>query len=104
VEYSIILLEFANQRVREGLQVREAILQATWIRLRPIMMTSLTTWLALIPMAIGVGGGTANAPLARTIIGGVIAATVITLTVVPCLYVLIRRDKIPSANAEITGG
>jgi multidrug efflux pump subunit AcrB len=104
VEYSIILLEFANQRVREGLQVREAILQATWIRLRPIMMTSMTTWLALIPMAIGAGGGTANAPLARTIIGGVIAATVITLTVVPCLYVLIRRDKIPSANAEITGG
>jgi multidrug efflux pump subunit AcrB len=92
VEYSIILLEFANQRVREGMSILEAVKEATWIRLRPIMMTSMTTWLALIPMAIGLAGGEANAPLARTIIGGVLAATVLSLVVVPCLYVMVRRD------------
>ena len=92
VEYSIILLEFANQRVAEGQTVRDAISQATWIRLRPILMTSTTTWLALIPMAIGAAGGEANAPLARAIIGGVLAATVLSLTVVPCLYVMVTRD------------
>jgi multidrug efflux pump subunit AcrB len=93
VEYSIILLSFADQRVREGIPVRQAITEATWIRLRPIMMTSLTTWLALIPMAIGAAGGEANAPLARTIIGGVLAATALSLIAVPCLYVLFKREN-----------
>jgi HAE1 family hydrophobic/amphiphilic exporter-1 len=91
VEYSIILLEFANQRVRDGLSVRDAIREATWIRLRPILMTSLTTWLALVPMAIGAAGGEANAPLARAVIGGVLAATVLSLTVIPCMYVMVKR-------------
>ena len=91
VEYSIILLEFANQRVRDGLPVRDAIREATWIRLRPILMTSLTTWLALIPMAIGAAGGEANAPLARAVIGGVLAATVLSLIVIPCMYVMVKR-------------
>jgi multidrug efflux pump subunit AcrB len=102
VEYSIILLEFANRRVRDGLPVRRAIQEATWIRLRPILMTSLTTWLALMPMAIGAAGGEANAPLARTIIGGVLAASVLSIIVVPCLYSIVRReeDAKPSAVAE----
>ncbi|MCH8241921.1 MAG: efflux RND transporter permease subunit [Planctomycetes bacterium] len=91
VEYSIILLEFANQRVRDGLSVTDAIREATWIRLRPILMTSLTTWLALIPMAIGAAGGEANAPLARAVIGGVLAATVLSLIVIPCMYVMVKR-------------
>jgi multidrug efflux pump subunit AcrB len=93
VEYSIILLSFADQRVREGCSVKAAIVEATWIRLRPIMMTSLTTWLALLPMAIGMAGGEANAPLARTIIGGVLAATILSLIVVPCLYVMFKRQS-----------
>ncbi|MGI9458009.1 MAG: efflux RND transporter permease subunit [Aeoliella sp.] len=91
VEYSIVLVSFANQRVQEGLSVREAIVDAAKVRARPILMTSLTTWLALLPMAIGAGGGDANAPLARTIIGGVIAATLLTMLVVPCLYVIFKR-------------
>jgi len=104
VEYSIILVDFANQRVREGRSVLDAIKEATWIRLRPILMTSLTTWLALIPMAIGLAGGEANAPLARTIIGGVLAATVLSLVVIPCLYVMVRRDETPSPAAVPAGG
>jgi multidrug efflux pump subunit AcrB len=103
VEYSIILLDFANQRVEQGLSVREAVKEAAWIRLRPIMMTSLTTWLALIPMAIGFAGGEANAPLARTIIGGVLAATALTLVVVPCLYVMFKRENQPATAAVVAG-
>lgn len=91
VEYSIVLVDFANHRLEEGLSVKEAIIDATKVRVRPILMTSLTTWLALLPMAIGGFGGDANAPLARAIIGGVIAATVLTLLVVPCLYVIFKR-------------
>ena len=91
VEYSIVLVDFANHRVDEGASVRDAIMEAARIRLRPILMTSLTTWLALTPMAIGFGGGEANAPLARAIIGGVVGATVLSLLVVPCLYVMMKR-------------
>jgi multidrug efflux pump subunit AcrB len=103
VEYSIILLDFANRRVREGRPVRQAIKEATWIRLRPILMTSLTTWLALVPMAIGAAGGEANAPLARTIIGGVLAATLLSLVVIPCLYVMFRRDTGQSTDVVSVG-
>jgi multidrug efflux pump subunit AcrB len=91
VEYSIVLVDFANQRVREGDSPREAIINAAKVRLRPILMTSLTTWLALLPMAIGFGGGDANVPLARAIIGGVLGATVLSLLVVPCLYVMLKQ-------------
>lgn len=103
VEYSIILLDFANQRIRDGLSVHDAIRDAAWIRLRPILMTSLTTLLALIPMAIGFAGGEANAPLARTIVGGVLAATVLTMVVVPCLFVILRRDAKPLELPEVAG-
>ena len=91
VEYSIVLVDFANNRVNEGQPVRQAILEAARVRFRPIMMTSLTTWLALLPMAIGFRGAEATAPLARAIIGGVISATVLSLLVVPCLYVMLKR-------------
>ena len=91
VEYSIILVDFANRRVVEGVSVRDAIIDAGEVRLRPILMTSLTTVLAILPMAFGFGGGEANVPLARAIIGGVLAATVLTLFVVPCLYLVFKR-------------
>ena len=73
--------------------MREAILDAGRVRLRPILMTSFTTWLALLPMALGFGGSEANAPLARTIIGGVVGATALSLVVVPCLYVIMKRPR-----------
>ena len=92
VEYSIVMVDFANRRLQEGLSVRDAILDAAAVRLRPILMTSMTTWLALLPMAIGFGGGEANAPLARAIIGGVLGATILSLIVLPCLYVMFKRD------------
>ncbi|MFP6886586.1 MAG: efflux RND transporter permease subunit [Opitutales bacterium] len=91
VQYSVILVDFANRLVDRGMSVPDAARDATRIRLRPILMTSFAAWLALLPMAIGGPGVEANAPLARAIIGGVLAATVLTLTVVPCLYVLLKR-------------
>ena len=98
VEYSIVLVDFANRQVAQGTPVRGAILDAATVRLRPILMTSMTTWLALLPMAFGFGGSEANAPLARTIIGGVVSATFLSLLVVPCLYVILKRP----ANSEVT--
>ena len=92
VEYSIVLVDFANHHLEQHGSVKEAILEAAIVRLRPILMTSLTTWLALLPMAIGFGGSEANAPLARAIIGGVLGATLLSLLVVPCLYVIFKRQ------------
>jgi multidrug efflux pump subunit AcrB len=100
VEYSIILIDFANSRVTAGMPVRDAIIEAAQVRLRPILMTSITTWLALVPMAIGFGGGEANVPLARTIIGGVLGATVLTLIVVPCLYAMFKTPRQASTPPE----
>ncbi len=93
VEYTIVLLDFANLRLKEGADVKAAIVDAAMIRSRPILMTSLTTILALLPMAIGFAGGEADEPLARTIVGGVIAATLLPAFVVPCLYILVKRPK-----------
>jgi HAE1 family hydrophobic/amphiphilic exporter-1 len=90
VEYSIVLIDFANQRVNEGVSPTDAIIDAAKVRLQPILMTSLTTLLAITPMAVGFGGGDANIPLARAIIGGVLGATLLSLVVVPCLYVLMK--------------
>jgi len=100
VEYSIVLVDFANQRMAGGATPSEAILEAARVRVRPILMTSLTTWLALLPMAMGIFGGDANAPLARAIIGGVIAATVLSLIVVPCLYVLFKGSPLNSRGEK----
>jgi len=100
VEYTIVLLDFANGRLKEGATVEQAIVEAALVRFRPILMTSLTTILALLPMAIGFVGGEADVPLARTIVGGVIAATLLPKFVVPCLYVLLKRPKDTSEDMD----
>ncbi|MFT4571390.1 MAG: multidrug efflux pump subunit AcrB [Hyphomicrobiaceae bacterium] len=99
VEYGIILVDFANQRLSAGASIEEAAVEASSVRLRPILMTSLTTVLALAPMAAGIGGGEANIPLARAIIGGVLGATGLALFVLPCLYVVLKRLPNSDANA-----
>ena len=100
VEYTIVLLDFANHRISEGADPQQAIVNAAIVRFRPILMTSVTTILALLPMAIGFAGGEADVPLARTIVGGVIAATLLPKFVVPCLYVLIKRESKSETTAE----
>ncbi len=100
VEYAILLVDFARRREAEGATPREAVLDAAEARFRPILMTSLTTWVALVPMAIGGVGSESSAPLARTIIGGVLAATVLTLFVVPGLYVAVRGRRSSRGGAS----
>lgn len=92
VSYSILLVDFANQRLEHGLTLRDAICDAARVRLRPVLMTSLAAIFALTPMAIGGQGAEANAPLARAIIGGVIGAATLSLLVVPCLYTIFKRQ------------
>ena len=71
VSNSILLVDFANGLMRQGVPVREAVVQAGQLRLRPVLMTALATCLGLLPMAIGLGeGAEANIPLARAVIGG----------------------------------
>jgi multidrug efflux pump subunit AcrB len=94
VSNSILLVEFANRLRRErGLSVSEAAHEAAVVRLRPILMTSLAAVVGLLPMALT--GGEANTPLARAVIGGLVASTLLTRFVVPCLYVIVKRDQPP---------
>ncbi|MDA8244405.1 MAG: efflux RND transporter permease subunit [Elusimicrobia bacterium] len=87
---SILLVEFTNNRRRNmGLGVREALLEACPIRLRPILMTSFATIAAAIPPALGIGpGAETRVPMALVVIGGVLFSTLLTLLVVPCAYSL----------------
>ena len=91
LEYGIVLVDFANRGVEQGQTPADAVREASRVRVRPILMTSLTTVLAIFPMALGVGGGEATIPLARAIIGGVLSAAVLTMFVLPCLYVSMKR-------------
>lgn len=96
VSNSILLVEFANRLRTEGIPVYEAAVRAGGIRLRPILMTSCAAIVGLLPMAFHIGTGSeANIPLARAVIGGLAASTVLTLFVVPALYIALksRGDK-----------
>jgi HAE1 family hydrophobic/amphiphilic exporter-1 len=86
VNSAIILVDHVNQ-LRARLPVRDAVLQGTQDRVRPILMTSATTILALLPMAFGVGEGSQlRAPMAIAVIGGLITSTLMTLVVIPVVY------------------
>lgn len=89
VNNAIVLVDYINALRARGLGMREAILTAGPVRLRPILMTTLTTVLGLIPLALGLGeGGEMQAPLAITVIGGLSMSTLLTLVVVPLVYTL----------------
>jgi HAE1 family hydrophobic/amphiphilic exporter-1 len=90
VNNAILLVDHTNMlRRRDGMGLREAIEEAGRRRLRPILMTALTTVLGLVPLALGLGeGGEAQAPLARAVIGGLTSSTVLTLVFVPVVYSL----------------
>jgi multidrug efflux pump subunit AcrB len=101
VNNGVLLVEFANKRRKAGASVYESIVTAATIRLRPILMTFLATFLDLIPMAIGFGKGSeANVPLARAVVGGLLTSTCLTLFVVPIMYTLLMRP-VDAREAEI---
>jgi len=89
VNNAILLVDQAGQLRRSGMNTTDALAEAGRRRLRPILMTTLTTILALLPLALGIGEGSdIQAPLARVVIGGLTASTVITLVFIPVIYEL----------------
>ena len=89
---SILLIDLTNQLRREGRSIQEALLEACPIRMRPVVMTSLTIILALFPAALGLGAGAdTNGPLAVAVIGGMVSSTLLTLVVIPAVYSLIEN-------------
>jgi CzcA family heavy metal efflux pump len=103
VNNAILLVEYIERRRREGYALEDAVVEAGAIRLRPILMTSLTTAVGMLPLAIGLdAGGMLMQPLAVAVVGGVLSSMLLTLVLVPCLYVI----TIPAAErlvARITG-
>lgn len=94
VNNAILLVDQAGQLKRRGMAVVEAVAEAGRRRLRPILMTTLTTILALLPLAFGVGeGADAQAPLARAVVGGLTGSTLITLVLIPAVYCLFHPDS-----------
>jgi HAE1 family hydrophobic/amphiphilic exporter-1 len=93
VNNAILLVDQAGRLRRNGMATRAALSEAGRRRLRPILMTTLTTILALLPLAFGLGeGADAQAPLARAVLGGLAASTVITLVLIPAVYSLLHRE------------
>ncbi len=105
VNNAIVLVDAINRRRREGEALDAAIVAGGHERLRPILMTTTTTVLGLLPMALGLGAGDElRAPLALTVIGGLLAATVLTLVVIPCVYrVFSRPGSLPSRVTSLAG-
>ena len=99
VQNAILLVDQASQLMQGGMVAIEAVAEAGRRRLRPILMTSLTTILALLPLALGVGeGADAQAPLARAVIGGLSGSTLISLILIPAVYSLFHgQDKVVSS-------
>ncbi len=91
---AILLIDFAKWRREEGMPLRDALVEAGRIRLRPILMTSLALIAGMIPVALGFGEGAEfRAPMGRAIIGGVVTSTLLTLLVIPAIYELMDKGR-----------
>lgn len=94
VNNGIVLVDYINQMRREGMSKKEAIIESGKTRLRPILMTALTTILAMSTMAMGIGSGSEMMqPMAIVTVGGLVYGTLLTLFVVPCIYDAFNREK-----------
>jgi len=91
---AIVKVDFINQARAAGMGVREAILEGGRQRLRPILMTTVTTVVGLLPMAFGIGSGAdLQAPMAIVVVGGLTVATLLTLVVIPVIYMLLEQAR-----------
>ena len=110
VNNAIVLVDRINQKRIEGLPVKDAIMEAGQARLRPILMTTATTVLGLVPLTgwlvglpvieqfVGTEGAELRAPMAIAVIGGLVSSTLLTLVVIPALYCMLVRDRRPSIS------
>ena len=96
----VVMVSYFNQLMGEGLPVDEAVTRGAMIRLRPVLMTAVTTMLGLIPLLFSTGTGSeVQRPLATVVVGGLVTSTVLTLLVVPALYKWFAADVAPEAAA-----
>tara|TARA_B100001245_G_C22753851_1_gene364939 strand:- start:42 stop:662 length:621 start_codon:yes stop_codon:yes gene_type:complete len=104
VTNAVVLISFVEQLRQKGLNVYDALMEGGRIRLRPILMTAITTSIALLPLAMfgGDAGGIIGAELATVVIGGLISSTLLTLVVVPVIYTL-GNQSIPGVIHRWTG-
>jgi HAE1 family hydrophobic/amphiphilic exporter-1 len=94
VNNAIVLVDYVNTLRRRGMESDEALVTAGSVRLRPILMTTATTTLGLLPMALGLGDGAElRTPMAVAVISGLVVSTLLTLVVIPVLYALVERMK-----------
>ena len=96
VSNSILLVDYANRRVRAGATAEQAVFEAGTNRIRPILMTALATILGLLPLALGYGEGNETmVPLARAVVGGLAVSTIMTLLVVPVMHAMVLGRRVP---------
>ncbi|MEY4066628.1 MAG: hypothetical protein RIR26_2836 [Pseudomonadota bacterium] len=103
---AILLIDFTLGRMRAGLNMIDALVEAGPVRLRPILMTTAAMIFGMLPIAIGHGdGGEARAPMAVCVIGGLVSSTLLTLVVVPSVFVLVQngREKVSQWRGKLTG-
>jgi HAE1 family hydrophobic/amphiphilic exporter-1 len=101
VNNAIVLIDYTSQLRQRGMSKRDALVQAGQVRLRPIMMTTLTTVLGLLPMSLGLGeGAEIRAPMAITVMWGLMFCTLLTLIVIPIVYDLVDRKVFAADRAE----
>jgi multidrug efflux pump subunit AcrB len=104
VSNAILIVDYTNRIRSEGVELREAIVRAGRIRLRPILMTSLCTIFGLVPMALGLGeGAEAYASLAIAVIGGLSVSTLLTLVLVPTMYMIVESWRASRKTKRLEG-
>ena len=98
---AILLVDYANQARERGMGIREAIIEACSLRLRPILMTTLSTLLGMLPVALGIGeGAELRQSMGVVLIGGLTTSTLLTLVVVPLIYMLAEEYREKKATQE----
>ena len=98
---AILLIDYANQARRRGMALQDAVIEACSLRLRPILMTTLSTLLGMLPVALGLGAGAElRQSMGIVLIGGLTTSTLLTLVVVPLLYILTEEWKRRRAGGE----
>ncbi len=100
VNGAIVMIDKINMLIAEGMTPQEAVVEGCKTRLRPILMTTLTTVLALVPLALGLGrGGELMQPMGIVVLGGLLLGTLVTLVLIPCFYCLIKRIRFDKNGA-----